>query len=414
MMRMTIDKTYVSKATDLALEPSQKAVKKARLNLFEEDGKRLENNGFAVLPQHVIERGLLKRIQAVADDLKTISDVVVLIGVGGSYAGAKAVLEATSPYFEKQGVEIVYAGHHLSSTYLSALRKYLQSKRYSIIVISKSGTTVEPAIAFDVLKKDLAQTVSKEALKKRIVAITDPKSGALRTQADQEGYQTFDVPEGVGGRYSVFSAVGLLPLAVGGVDIESLIDGAYQAQKAFLEDKDTVAHQYASLRHALYEQGKRMEIFAYYEPALHAFAEWLKQLFNESEGKDGKGIFMTSAAYTTDLHSIGQFIQDGPKDLFETMITFDHVEEDIPSGIYDTHSVDAVNRAAQNGVFEAHAAGQCPAIHIKLTRRDAYHIGYMMQTMMYACALSATALGVNPFDQPGVEAYKSAMRQHLK
>ena len=412
-MKITMDSKYVSSLEKSSIEKWQSRVFKARQSLFGPQGDQLKNHGFAILPDRVKASELVREIHMVADDLRAQSDTVVVVGVGGSYAGAKAVLEASKPYFATAEVEVVFAGHHLSSTYLSELRQYLKGKRYSIIVISKSGTTVEPAIAFDILRNDLMQSISKDAIKKRIVAITDSTSGTLRALADKEGYRTFEVPDDVGGRYSVFSAVGLLPLAVAGVDITALIEGACDASKAFTQEKPFLADQYASLRLALQEQGKRTEILAYYEPSMQAFAEWFKQLFNESEGKDGKGIFVTSAAYTTDLHSIGQYVQEGPRDLFETIITLNTVNEDLPSGIFKHHSVDGVNKAAQRGVFEAHSAGGCPVIGIVLPSTALKNLGALMQTMMFACALSATAQGINPFNQPGVEAYKKQMQHHL-
>ena len=366
------------------------------------------------------------RIKAAAARIQADSDVLVVIGIGGSYLGARAAVEFCKGQMyngvrEKGIPEVYFVGSNISSSYLNDVVQIIGDRDFSINVISKSGTTTEPAIAFRIFKKLIEEKYGKEGAKSRIYATTDKARGALKKLATEEGYETFVVPDDVGGRFSVLTAVGLLPIAAAGVDIDEMMRGAQEA-RALCKGGDmdsNPAYQYAALRNILYNKGKSTEILVNYEPALLMMGEWFKQLFAESEGKDHKGIFPTSANFSTDLHSIGQFIQDGSRNLFETVIwvnqprseaVIEATPEDVDGLNYLAgKSVQFVNSKAYQGTLMAHMDGGTPNIIIEIDKADAYHFGYLVYFFEKACGLSGYLLGVNPFDQPGVEAYKKNM-----
>lgn len=361
------------------------------------------------------------RIQEAASRIRESVEVLVVIGIGGSYLGAKSAIEMMKKPFVEETVEIIFAGHHMSSDYIQGLMTYLKDKSFAINVISKSGTTTEPALAFRLLQKQLIAQVGGEKAKELIFATTDKARGALKQLADAQGYETFVVPDDVGGRFSVLTAVGLLPIAVAGIDIDAMMSGAQdalsRAQGDTIENND--AYRYAVMRNALYNEGKTIEVLVNYEPALTYFGEWWKQLFGESEGKDKKGIFPASVNFSTDLHSLGQYIQDGRRDLFETVIHVKQVdasvvieaeEEDLDGLNFLTgKTMQFVNEQAYRGTLLAHSDGEAPNMIVEIDRMDAYHYGYLVYFFEIACAMSGYLLEVNPFDQPGVEAYKKNM-----
>lgn len=361
------------------------------------------------------------RIKKAAKKIRENSDVLVSIGIGGSYLGIKAVDVACDSYFDSdRDTEIIYAGHQLSSQYMVELLDYLKDKDYSLNVISKSGTTTEPAIAFRFLREAIEEKYGKEEAKERIFATTDRKKGALKDLADAEGFETFVVPDDIGGRFSVISAVGLLPLAVAGVDIDEFMAGFADGREEFTKESlENDAIKYAAVRNMLYENGKDIEVLVNYEPKLKYVAEWWKQLYGESEGKDGKGIFPASVNNTTDLHSLGQIIQDGQRNLFETVIEVENVDKDIEIK-EDEENLDGlnylagknmsyVNKQAMEGTTMAHVEGDVPNIRIKIENVDERKIAKLFYFFEIAVGVSGYMLGVNPFNQPGVEAYKSAM-----
>ena len=366
------------------------------------------------------------RIQKAAEKIQKDSDVLVVIGIGGSYLGARAAIEFCKGQMyngirEKGIPEIYFAGNNISSSYLNDIVKIIGDRDFSVNIISKSGTTTEPAIAFRLFKKMLEEKYGKEGAKGRIYATTDKARGALKNLCNAEGYETFVVPDDVGGRFSVLTAVGLLPIAAAGINIEDMMKGAQEARIACQADTmaQNPAYQYAALRNILYRKGKNTEILVNYEPALTMMGEWFKQLYAESEGKDQKGIFPTAANFSTDLHSIGQFIQDGTRNLFETVIWvnqprsevfIEEADEDIDGLNYLAgKSVQFVNSKAYQGTLMAHMDGGTPNIILEIDAADAYHFGYLVYFFEKACGLSGYMLGVNPFDQPGVEAYKKNM-----
>ncbi len=366
------------------------------------------------------------RIEAAAKKIQADSDVLVVIGIGGSYLGARAAIEFCKGQMyngvREEGIpEVYFVGNNISSSYINDLIKIIGNRDFSVNIISKSGTTTEPAIAFRVFKKMLEEKYGKEGAKGRIYATTDKARGALKALSDAEGYETFVVPDDVGGRFSVLTAVGLLPIAAAGVDINAMMKGAQEAREACIagDMKTNPAFLYAALRNILYRKGKNTEILVNYEPALTMMGEWFKQLFAESEGKDQKGIFPTAANFSTDLHSIGQFIQDGSRNLFETVIwvnqprsevIIETAEEDIDGLNYLAgQSVQFVNSKAYQGTLMAHMDGGTPNIIVEIDEADAYHFGYLCYFFEKTCGLSGYLLGVNPFDQPGVEAYKKNM-----
>ena len=388
-----------------------------------QDGSGLGNDflGWVKLPTDTTE-ALLDDIVATAASLRRDCDVVVCIGIGGSYLGAKAVISALGNSLgltEKGNPEVLFAGQNIGEDYLYDLQQYLQGKRFGIIVISKSGTTTEPAIAFRLLKEQLEAQVGRQAAGKLIVAITDAKRGALRTLADTEGYKTFVIADNVGGRFSVLTPVGLLPIAVAGYDIKALVEGARQMEKGTLDGSDRSAITYAMTRNALYRAGKKIEILVNFNPRLHFFGEWWKQLYGESEGKDHKGIFPAAVDDTTDLHSMGQWIQEGERSIFETVISVaapDH-KVVIPSDADNLDGlnyiagkrVDEVNKMAELGTRIAHVDGGVPNMLVTLPAIREVYLGQLIYFFEAACGISGYILGVNPFNQPGVEAYKRNM-----
>ena len=392
------------------------------------EGTLLGNDflGWVDLPSSITEVEI-EKIEKTAVYLRSHCDVVVVIGIGGSYLGAKAVIDALTNSFDwlqnkREKPVILYAGNNISEDYLFELIEYLDGKSFGIINISKSGTTTEPALSFRILKNKLEEAVGREEAKNRIVAITDATKGALRSLAIREGYKTFVIPDDVGGRYSVFTPVGLLPIAVAGINIRMLLQGASEMAKETNKDiafKDNLASIYAVTRNVLYKNGKKIEILASFHPKLQYFAEWWKQLFGESEGKDLKGIFNAAVNYTTDLHSMGQWIQEGERTIFETIISIDepnekikipHDSEDLDGLNYlEGKRVDDVNKMAELGTRIAHVDGGVPNIVIQVPKLSAYYIGQLIYFFEKACGISGCLLGVNPFNQPGVEAYKNNM-----
>ena len=362
-----------------------------------------------------------ERIQVAAKRIQDQSQVLLAIGIGGSYLGARSAIEMLKKYFNQPGVEVIFVGNQISSTYVSELLDYLKDKDFSINVISKSGTTTEPAIAFRIFKEYIEERYGKAEAKKRIYATTDKARGALKTLADTEGYEEFVVPDDVGGRFSVLTAVGLLPIAAAGIDIEEMMNGAKAAYLDYAE-KDVEkndALKYALMRNALYRKGKKLEMLVNYEPKLNYFSEWWKQLMGESEGKDGKGIWITSASFSTDLHSLGQMIQDGERTIFETVINIETPEKEIVIksdkdnldglNFLAGKTMDYVNKMAMEGTLIAHVDGGVPNMRVTIPQINAFNYGYMVYFFELACGVSAYVLGVNPFNQPGVESYKKNM-----
>ncbi len=377
--------------------------------------------GWVDLPSRTDDK-FLKEIEEAAKVLREECEYVVAIGIGGSYLGAKAVIEAMSNSFAAYlpgAPKVLFAGQNIGEDYLYELQELLKDKKFGIIVISKSGTTTEPAIAFRLLKEQLEAQAGKEAARKLIVAITDAKRGALRTLATSEGYKTFVIEDNVGGRFSVLPPVGLLPIAVAGDDIRALVEGAREMQKATLSGKDMSAVTYAMTRNALYRAGKKIEILVNYNPKLHFFGEWWKQLYGESEGKDHKGIFPAAVDNSTDLHSMGQWIQEGERIIFETVISVTEQKHEvrIPGDEANLDGlnyiagkrVDEVNKMAELGTRLAHVDGGVPNMQLVLPKISEYCLGQLIYFFEAACGVSGYLLEVNPFNQPGVEAYKKNM-----
>ncbi len=368
------------------------------------------------------------RIKKAAKKIQSDSEILIVIGIGGSYLGARAAIEALRHSFYnvidkdmRKTPQIFFAGNNISSTYLEHLLEVVGDRDFSINVISKSGTTTEPAIAFRLFKRLLIEKYGAREAAKRIYATTDRAKGALKSLADAEGYETFVVPDDVGGRFSVLTAVGLLPIAVSGADIDKLMEGAAYSRKYCLENDfdSNYALQYVALRNILLEKGKTMEILANYTPSVHYIGEWWKQLFGESEGKDGMGIFPTAVDFTTDLHSLGQFIQDGTKNHIETVLNIENPRRKIIMEKEDNdldgmnylagRTIDYINKQAMNGTILAHVDGQIPNLKITLPCMDEYCLGELFYFFEFACGVSGYVLGVNPFNQPGVESYKKNM-----
>ncbi len=402
-------------------------VKAAKKTLLEKTGEGNDFLGWIDLPVDY-DKEEFDRIKKAAAKIQSDSDVLVVIGIGGSYLGARAAIEALRHSFYnsvtkevRKTPEIYYCGNNISSTYLANLMDAIADKDFSVNVISKSGTTTEPAIAFRIFKKKLEAKYGKEEAAKRIYATTDKAKGALKTLATEEGYETFVVPDDVGGRFSVLTAVGLLPIAVSGADIDKLMQGAANAREYCINDEfdNNDAMKYAAVRNVLHEKGLGMEILANYEPSLHYVSEWWKQLYGESEGKDGKGIFPTAVDLTTDLHSLGQFIQEGTQNHYETVINVLNSREtvvmeeepvDLDGLNYLTgQTVDFVNKCAMNGTILAHVDGGIPNIRVDIDKIDELTIGELFYVFEFACGMSGYVLGVNPFNQPGVESYKKNM-----
>jgi glucose-6-phosphate isomerase len=423
MITLNIDKSLVEITKEQVYAQASK-VKACNRTLENGTGKGNDFLGWVHLPSSITEAEI-EDIQATADKLRSKCEAVVVIGIGGSYLGAKAVIDALSGAFdslENKKPLIIYAGHVIGEDYLYELSQYLQKKSFGIINISKSGTTTEPALAFRILKKQLEEAVGKEEARTRIVAVTDKERGALRTLAAKEGYKTYVIPDNVGGRFSVLTPVGLLPVAVAGIDIRQLISGAADMEKATGSNvpfENNPAEIYAATRNEIYKSGKKIEILANFNPKLHYVSEWWKQLYGESEGKENKGIFPASVDFTTDLHSMGQWIQEGERSIFETVISIaaPQYTVEVPSDEQDLDGlnfmagkrVDYVNKMAELGTQMAHVDGGVPNIRIELPELNAFYLGQLLYFFEKACGISGYLLDVNPFNQPGVEAYKKNM-----
>lgn len=410
-----------SKAYDL--KELEKYYNKGEENLkkvLNKDSEGSDFLGWVELPKTYPEEEL-KKIKYAAEEIRKKANYLVVIGIGGSYLGTKAVENSLKDYFEDdEEFKLIYAGNHLSSTYLNELVKFLKDKEYCINVISKSGTTTEPAIAFRILKRELEEKYGEDA-KNRIYVTTDREKGALKKLSIQEGYETFVVPDDIGGRFSVISPVGLLPLAAKGVDIDKLLEGFRKGQELFtiVDAKENKAIQYALIRHLLYGQGKDIEILVNYEPSLTYISAWWKQLFGESEGKDGKAIFPASVDFTTDLHSMGQLIQEGKRNIFETVIEVKNPKEDIEIPFDEQNldglnyiagkTLDYVNKKATEGTRTAHVKGEVPNISIVIDKIDEENLALLLYFFEISVSISGYLLEVNPFNQPGVEEYKKQM-----
>ena len=392
-----------------------------------ENGNGLGNDflGWLHLPSSITEEHL-NDIQETANTLREFCDVVVVAGIGGSYLGARAVIEALSNnfhcYLKGNNPAIIYAGHNISEDYLFELTEFLKDKKFGVINISKSGTTTETALAFRLLKKQCEDQRGIEVARKVIVAVTDAKRGAARTTADNEGYKSFIIPDNVGGRFSVLTPVGLLPIAIAGFDIKALVKGAADMEAATAPGvpfEENIAAVYAATRNALYADGKKIEILVNYQPKLHYVSEWWKQLYGESEGKENKGIFPASVDFSTDLHSMGQWIQQGERTIFETVISVENTNHSlvVPTDEKNLDGlnflagkhVDEVNKMAELGTLLAHVDGGVPNLRIVMPKLDEYYIGQLLYFFEKGCGVSGYVLGVNPFDQPGVEDYKRNM-----
>ena len=420
---LNIDKAAVCKETVAAYEAPVKACMETL-----ENGSGLGNDflGWLHLPSSITAEHLAD-LKGAAQVLRENCEVVVVAGIGGSYLGARAVIEALSNSFqwlkkEQNGPIIVFAGHNIGEDYLYELTDYLKDKKFGVINISKSGTTTETALAFRLLKKQCEDQMGKEMAKKCIVAVTDAKKGAARVTADKEGYKTFIIPDNVGGRFSVLTPVGLLPIAVAGFDIEKLVAGACDMEKVCGSEtpfEENPAAIYAAVRNELYKQGKKIEILVNYNPKLHYMNEWWKQLYGESEGKDGKGIYPSAVDFSTDLHSMGQWIQEGERTIFETVISVENPDNElrVPSDEENLDGlnflagkrVDEVNKMAELGTQLAHVDGGVPNMRLIVPQLSEYYLGQVIYFFEKACGISGYLLEVNPFNQPGVEAYKKNM-----
>lgn len=395
--------------------------------LHERKGPGSEFTGWLDLPENY-DQEEYRRLKAAIERIKGNSDALIVIGIGGSYLGARACIEALSHTFynvlpkeKRKTPEIYFVGNNISTNYMKNLFDVIDGKDISINVISKSGTTTEPAIAFRIFKDYIEKRYGKEEAKKRIIATTDKARGALKQLADEEGYETFVIPDDVGGRFSVLTPVGLLPIGVAGIDTDKLMEGALSGMKEYSNPKleENPCYQYAAVRNILYKRGKDIEILVNYEPALQYLSEWWKQLYGESEGKDGKGIYPGSANFTTDLHSIGQLIQDGKRNLFETTVNIEKTKDELILETTEDNldglkflagkTLDLVNKKAFEGTMMAHVNGNVPNLVINVPELNEYYFGKLIYFFEKACAISGYTLGVNPFDQPGVEEYKKNM-----
>jgi len=405
----------------------QDAVKAAHQSLHAKSGAGNEFLGWIDLPENY-DKEEFSRIQKSAAKIQEDSEVLLVIGIGGSYLGARAAIEMLQHSFynvlpgeQRKTPQIIFVGNNISSSYMTDVIDLLKDKDFSINVISKSGTTTEPALAFRIFRKLLEEKYGENEAKSRIYATTDKEKGALKTLATEKGYESFVIADDIGGRYSVLTAVGLLPIAVSGANIEEMMKGAAEARKDFSSEElsENLAYQYAAVRNVLYNKGKTIEMLINYEPGLQYFSEWWKQLFGESEGKDQKGIFPSSANFSTDLHSLGQYVQEGRRDLFETVIKVDQARHELTIEAEENDldglnylagkSVDFVNDKAFEGTLLAHTDGGVPNLIVSIPKMDAFTFGYLVYFFEKACAISGYLLGVNPFDQPGVEAYKVNM-----
>ncbi len=424
-IKLSIEKAF-GFVSEQAVAGYKAQVNQANAALHNGTGKGSDFLGWLNLPTSIDEAHLAD-VEKTAQKLRDNCEVVVVIGIGGSYLGAKAVIDALSNSFdwlltERTSPAVVYAGQNIGEDYLYELQELLKNKKFGIISISKSGTTTEPALAFRLLKTQLEEQQGKEAAKDLIVCVTDKARGALRTLATQEGFKTYVIEDNIGGRYSVLSPVGLLPIAVAGFDIRQLVAGAVTMEKLCGEDvkfEENPAAQYAAVRNELYKSGKTTEILVNFHPKLHYIGEWWKQLYGESEGKENKGIFPAAVDFTTDLHSMGQWIQEGERNIFETVISvnepnytkiFPHDEANLDGlNFLSGKRVDQVNKMAELGTMIAHIDGGVPNLKIELPKLNEYYLGELLYFFEKACGISGYVLGVNPFDQPGVEAYKKNM-----
>lgn len=404
---------------DIKVDISRSCVTKGEI-----DGKRVKADealeklwsgkedftGWVKLPMEY-DKQELESLLAVSDSIRLQCELLIVIGIGGSYLGAKAAIDALPK--EPGAPEVKFAGTNLSAAYHVELLDEMRRKEVCLCVISKSGTTVETAAAFSIFKQELIRTYGESEAKKRIYVITDPEKGALREEVEREGYISFSVPSDIGGRYSVLTPVGLLPIAAAGADVKALLDGA--AAMALSADWDFNAKDYAIARYLLLQKGKVVEGIQHYEPRLKAFVSWIKQLYGESEGKNGTGLFPSGLELTTDLHSIGQFLQQGSQVFFETVLNVleSDVDLTIPSGPLAGKTLNQLNRAAVKGVIEAHSSAQIPMIRIDIPKLDAFYLGQLIYFFETTCALTAMLMGVNPFNQPGVEAYKKEMKKEI-
>ena len=431
MAKISVDLKNSNITKKSILEYKQK-VEKIHKDLHERANLEGDFAGWVELPTNY-DKKEFARIKKAAKKIKKESDILVVIGIGGSYLGARAVIEALTHTFynmlpdkQRKFPQILYVGNNLSPNYINDLIEYIGNRDFSVNVISKSGTTTEPAIAFRIFREILENKYGIEEARSRIYATTDKEKGALKTLAENEGYETFVVPDNIGGRYSVLTAVGLLPIATAGIDIDKLMEGARLAQERY-DDPDlkyNACYQYAVARNILYKDKKNIEILVNYEPKMHYFTEWWKQLFGESEGKDKKGIFPAGVDFTTDLHSMGQYIQEGRRNLFETVISIEnsasdmkiHPDDDNLDGLnyLAGKGLDFVNKKAMEGTIKAHVTGEVPNIVLHLEKLDAENMGELIYFFEKACSMSGMILGINPFNQPGVEEYKKNMFKLLK
>ncbi|AYC28589.1 glucose-6-phosphate isomerase [Paenisporosarcina cavernae] len=422
---MTIQLTYSGNFEDISSTSFQEKLTQIRENLHQKVGAGSDFLGWHDWPSNMTD-AFLNEMKETAQKIKSTSDVLIVIGIGGSYLGSKAVMEALSSYFKaSSGVEVIFAGHHVSGEYLANLMEYVNDKEVSINVISKSGTTTEPALAFRFLQTYMEKRYGVDAAS-RIYVTTDAQKGSLLHLATEKGYQRFEVPANVGGRYSVFTAVGLLPIAAAGYDIQELMRGAKNAEAFYgtADFSNNTAMQYAAARNFLYNKGYEVEILATFDAKLSFVQEWWKQLFGESEGKEGKGVFPASVSYTTDLHSLGQYIQDGRRFLFETFLNVQKVQTDLTVFEAENNgdelnylaglSLQEFNKVGYEATSKAHLDGGVPQLALTIEKLDEYHIGELLYFFMISCAYSAYLLDINPFDQPGVEDYKTNIFKLLK
>lgn len=428
-IKVDFDNVQISEKEIMKLE---KSIKEFAADLESRSDKEDDFVGWLHLPTNY-DKEEFERIKVAAKKIQENSDIFIVIGIGGSYLGARAVIESLSHTFsnllskdKRKAPQILYVGNNLSPNYLTDLLDVISDKDISLNVISKSGTTTEPAIAFRVLKEYVEQKYGEKEAKNRIFVTTDKSKGALKNLANEMKYETFVVPDNVGGRYSVLTAVGLLPIAVAGIDIDKLMEGARFAEEKYADNslKYNECYRYAAIRNLLYRTGKTVEILANYEPKMHYVVEWWKQLYGESEGKEGKGIFPTGMDFTTDLHSLGQYVQEGKRNLMETVLEIVEPQHDITIKADEDNvdglnflagkTLDYVNKKAMEGTIEAHVTGEVPNIKISLEKLDAKTLGHLIYFFEKSCAISGMILGVNPFNQPGVEEYKKNMFRLLE
>jgi len=419
-MGITVSTKYVEDfISKMQLSSIKKKVASCHDMLHNKKGEGADFTGWVDLPVNY-DKEEFERIKVAAEKIRRQADVLIVIGIGGSYLGSRAVIDMFSDPFRKATkTEVIFLGQNISSEYMASLLHYIIDKDIAVNVISKSGTTTEPAIAFRIIKDLMERKYGKEYAKTRIYVTTDKEKGALKTMADTEGYETFVIPDDVGGRFSVLTAVGLLPIAVSEIDIDELMEGAKDARERYMDLEDNDCYKYAIYRNALYKIGKKTEILVNYEPCMHYFTEWWKQLYGESEGKDHKGIFPAGVDFTTDLHSMGQYIQDGRRELFETVIKIKNsrseiiVKEDMLNldglNYLAGKSMSEINEKALVGTVLAHYDGNAPSMIVEIDEISPKNIGELIYFFEKACGISGYLLGVNPFNQPGVEDYKKNM-----